>query len=125
MTRLETWSGFALIGFVVGAISLGFGTLGWPMTAAVVLVAALSPVRMPALAGTFVGLAVGMAVSAWLGSECPAGAICRPEVPTAYISGFIVTAACLGAVGSLIAARPPRGKGGTIRGKKGQRGSAV
>jgi len=116
VTRLETWLGFALIGFVVGAISLAFGTLGWPMAAGVVAVAALSRVRMPALAGTLVGLAGGMAVSAWLGSVCPAGAVCRPEVPTAYINGFIVTAACLGAVGSFIAARPPRGKGGTIRG---------
>ncbi len=104
MTRVETWLGFALIGVVVGAVSLSLGVMAWPPAAGVVVVAALSRSRMSALGGTLIGLAVGAAISFWLGSVCPPGAVCRPELSIGYVIGFVLITLCTGVLASFLAA---------------------
>ncbi len=107
ISPLEAWFTFGLVGVVTGAVSTYFGYLVLPVTLALVVIAVLSRLRLPTLAGALAGSGLGSAILLWIGSQCPPATICERQGMEPYV-GFAVVTLAIGAALTLIAFRRSR-----------------
>lgn len=100
MTRIEAWLAFAVIGVLIGAVSMYFGYPAWLVAIAMVVVAFLTR-GWAALAGALVGIGAGASALLWIGSRCPPSTSCGPAFSLELFVAFGVVALGAGLMASV------------------------
>lgn len=92
LTTNEALLSFAVVGLVVGALSVYLGYFAWFVPVALVLSALLGRSALAATSGALLGIGVGAASLLWYATQCQPGTMCEPRFAIQYYVLFAAIA---------------------------------